>query len=37
LCDLIEHNPDPIVYTLIISRKIMTLCVTPAAYTQISQ
>jgi hypothetical protein len=24
LCDLMEHNPEPIVYTLVISRKIMT-------------
>jgi hypothetical protein len=27
LCDLMEHNPEPIVYTLVISRKIMTASV----------
>jgi hypothetical protein len=25
LCDLMEHNPELIVYTLVISRKIMTI------------
>jgi hypothetical protein len=31
LCDLIEHNPEPIVYTLVISRKIMTGYVTASS------
>ena len=26
LCDLMEHNPEPIVYTPVISRKIITIC-----------
>jgi len=26
LCDLMEHNPEPIVYTRVISRKTMTDC-----------